>query len=308
MDSNLCKISVVMSVFNENEVWLRESINSILNQTYKEFEYIIVVDSPSIDKRNQVETIINNDKRVKLIFNEENIGLVKSLNKGMSVAKGNYICRMDADDISHVDRLEKQLKIIEEENVDFLFSDVNTIDELGNSIKKGDSIPLNEYQVKQIMKYGNISKHPTWFFKKEVFEVLGGYRDFKNCEDLDFISRAILMNYKVIRMSEVVLEYRVRMNSVSRLNSLDQFKRANKVAKYYAHNQLLTKTTIPIKLTEKESKRFSYYNSILNQAVVDRNFFNIAKSAVLDKNVFIKVMRLVRLKFALKYYLKKVEG
>ena len=109
------KISVLMTVYKENEEELKESFESIINQTYKNLEIIVVIDFPDeIWRKEFIEQY--NDKRVKVILNEENIGLPLSLNKALEVATGDYYARMDSDDISTLDRFEKQLKYIEKED------------------------------------------------------------------------------------------------------------------------------------------------------------------------------------------------
>ena len=108
------KVSVVMSVFSEPRNWLKKAINSILDQTFSDFEFIIINDNP-IRKENYLflKEIQQKDSRIIIIENKENIGLTKSLNKGLSVARGTYIARMDADDISFPTRLEKQYLFME---------------------------------------------------------------------------------------------------------------------------------------------------------------------------------------------------
>lgn len=106
MGSNISpKVSVVMSVYN-GEKYLPETIDSILNQTFKDFEFIIINDG-STDKTAKILTSYD-DPRIR-IFNQENMGLTKSLNRAISLAKGEYIARMDADDISYPERLKKQV-------------------------------------------------------------------------------------------------------------------------------------------------------------------------------------------------------
>jgi glycosyltransferase involved in cell wall biosynthesis len=109
------KLSVIMSVYKEPVEWLCQSINSILGQTYTDFEFIIICDNPNYEKGIE---LLNNyagkDNRIKLLFNETNIGLTKSLNKGVAIAEGTYIARMDADDISLPGRFERQVKLLEE--------------------------------------------------------------------------------------------------------------------------------------------------------------------------------------------------
>lgn len=111
---NTPKVSVVMSVYREPVEWLRQSIDSILNQTFRDFEYIIICDSPDYnDGITLLKEYASKDERIRLIFNESNIGLTKSLNKGLKIARGKYIARMDADDISKSTRFEKQISYLD---------------------------------------------------------------------------------------------------------------------------------------------------------------------------------------------------
>src|SRR5690348_17026682 len=106
-----------MSVYNEQDDWLKQSIESILNQTYQYFEFIIVLDNPNNKAAKRLlERYQQIDNRIKLIYNEENIGLTNSLNKALEVAKGTYIARMDADDISDPRRFEIQYNYFKDHN------------------------------------------------------------------------------------------------------------------------------------------------------------------------------------------------
>jgi len=108
-------LSVVMSVYNEPIEWIQEAIDSILNQTFNDFEFIIINDNPNKEDLRFILTEYQKvDSRVILINNSNNIGLTKSLNKGLDVSKGKYIARMDADDISLPVRFEKQVAIMED--------------------------------------------------------------------------------------------------------------------------------------------------------------------------------------------------
>ena len=104
------KISVLMSVFN-GERYLIKAIDSILNQTFKDFEFIII-DDGSMDSSNAIIRSFD-DPRVRLIENEKNIGLTKSLKKGIDLCRGEYIARMDGDDISLPERLKKQVEFMD---------------------------------------------------------------------------------------------------------------------------------------------------------------------------------------------------
>ncbi len=109
MKLNNPAVSVLMSVYNEPIEWIQEAIDSIIHQTFTDFEFIIVNDNP---KRKELATslVVNaeKDNRITVISNAENIGLTKSLNIGLKHCKGKYIARMDADDISLPQRFEKQ--------------------------------------------------------------------------------------------------------------------------------------------------------------------------------------------------------
>ena len=113
------KISVIMTVYKESKEELKESFESIINQTYKNIEFIIVIDNPKEQWR--IDFIKSyNDSRVKLVVNKENLGLPLSLNKALKLVTGNYIARMDADDISMPERIEKQLDFLKKNNYDLV--------------------------------------------------------------------------------------------------------------------------------------------------------------------------------------------
>ena len=111
--------SIILSIYNEENEVVENSINSILNQTYKNFEFIIVVDNPRMSI-NFLQKINKRDSRLKLLINQKNIGLTRSLIKAVKIAKGKYIVRQDADDISLIDRLSNAYNfIIINKSVDF---------------------------------------------------------------------------------------------------------------------------------------------------------------------------------------------
>ena len=107
-------ITVLMSVYNTEERWLRAAVDSILRQTIEDFEFIIVTDCPSDNSVNIIKEYAIKDRRIRLIENENNMGLTKSLNRGLGLAKGKYIARMDADDISLPYRFERQVRYLED--------------------------------------------------------------------------------------------------------------------------------------------------------------------------------------------------
>lgn len=106
-------MSVVMAVYNTEELWLKQSVESILKQTLEDFEFIIVLDCPTDNSAEIIREYEKNDTRIRVLVNESNLGLTKSLNRGLEIAKGKYIARMDADDVSVCYRLERQVQYLE---------------------------------------------------------------------------------------------------------------------------------------------------------------------------------------------------
>lgn len=142
------KISVIMSVYN-GMPYLKEAVQSILKQTFKDFEFIVVNDASTDDSWQYLKGL--NDKRIKLIINEKNLGLATSLNDGIKIAKGNFIARMDADDVSKPDRLEVQYKFLTKNpEIDLCGSWADIIDEKGKIVAE-KKYPVKNLDIKRVL-------------------------------------------------------------------------------------------------------------------------------------------------------------
>lgn len=206
------KISVIMSVY-DGEKYLDESIQSILNQTFKDFEFIIINDCSTDNSLYIIKQYAKNDKRIVLIQNEENIGLTKSLNKGLKIAKGKYIARMDADDVALSERFNKQYNYLEKnKNVFLLGTSAMMIDEDGNRSIKITAL-TQEKKIYSRLRKKNTIIHSSIMFRND-FELF--YREnFKYAQDYDLYLR-VLSEGKIIKnILEVLLYYRVCKNSIS---------------------------------------------------------------------------------------------
>lgn len=206
------KISVIMSVY-DGEKYLDESILSILNQTFKDFEFIIINDCSTDNSLYIIKQYAKKDKRIVLIENEENIGLTKSLNKGLKIAKGKYIARMDADDVALSERFNKQYDYLEKnKNVFLLGTSAMMIDEDGNRSIKITAI-TQEKKIYSRLRKKNTIIHSSIMFRND-FELF--YREnFKYAQDYDLYLR-VLSEGKIIKnILEVLLYYRVCKNSIS---------------------------------------------------------------------------------------------
>lgn len=206
------KISVIMSVY-DGEKYLDESIQSILNQTFKDFEFIIINDCSTDNSLYIIKQYATKDKRIVLIENEENIGLTKSLNEGLKIAKGKYIARMDADDVALSERFNKQYNYLEKnKNVFLLGTSAMMIDEDGNRSIKITAI-TQEKKIYSRLRKKNTIIHSSIMFRND-FELF--YREnFKYAQDYDLYLR-VLSEGKIIKnILEVLLYYRVCKNSIS---------------------------------------------------------------------------------------------
>lgn len=279
-------ISVIMSTYKEDEELLRESIESILNQTYKDIEFIIILDYPDNEIHQKVICeYASKDKRVHFYINQKNLGLTKSLNRGISLCTGDYIARMDADDISLSDRLEKQLNYIELHHYDLIGGITEMINEDGTTLYSIKKIPTNPKKISKCLKYGQCIAHPTWLGKREVFEKLNGYRNIPLCEDYDFTLRAVLNGYKISNLNAVVLKYRMTANSISRKNLFEQYLYMVYITNEYKKGNiaLVEKAAeyVTSKNNSKAAQKYLKANVLFNQMlqeISDRQLFSFIKN------------------------------
>lgn len=294
-------ISVIMSTYKESELQLRQSIESILNQTYEDFEYIIILDCPDNQlHKTIIESYKEKDPRVRFYINEMNIGLANSLNKGIQLANGEFIARMDADDISLPDRFKDQLKYIQDKNYDLIGGITQMIDENGDLLYSIQKVPTNYDKIKKILKYGQCIAHPTWFGKKVVFETLNGYREIPLCEDYDFTLRAVLSGYRISNLNKIVLQYRMTNNSISRQNLFEQYLYMTYITKQYKQGKISdiekAKKYVEDKNDLKQSKKYLQANILFNSMLRE----------ISQKKLLIFVKHGFQLVFTSRYYLDKI--
>ncbi|ALU14405.1 glycosyl transferase GT2 family [Eubacterium limosum] len=235
-----------MSTYHEPQEWLQLSIDSILNQTYTNLELIIVVDAPDNQRLIKlVKEYEKKDNRVKVLINNMNRGLVFSLNRALAAATGKYIARMDADDISELDRLEKQKKFIEAFQYDLVGSEIVSINEDGQVMAGINSKALVAMKtVERMLSWYDCIVHPTWFAKKDLFDTLDGYRNIGCCEDYDFLLRAVNISAKLGNVPEVLLRYRYNFSGISRQNKVKQRSTAYYIVRNRKHLENITQKDI----------------------------------------------------------------
>lgn len=206
------RISVLMSVYND-EKYLRKSVNSALEQSFSDFEFIII-DDGSTDKSLEIVKSYK-DPRIRIVRNKNNIGLTKSLNKGLQFAQGEYIARMDADDIALPDRLGKQIDFMDKNpGVGVLGTAIYVIDEAGRLITKSRK-PLTHPCCVWNLLFRNSFYHPTVMIKKDLLLSVEGYSpQHKAGQDRDLWIR-VFDKTKLANLKEPLLLHRKHRKQIS---------------------------------------------------------------------------------------------
>ncbi|MCK1981939.1 MULTISPECIES: glycosyltransferase [Peribacillus] len=245
-------VSVLMTTYNEDISWIKESIDSILLQSYKKIELIIVVDNPNnYEVINFLEEYNRKFKNMKVIINDDNIGLALSLNKAYTYSKGIFIARMDADDISNIKRIEKQVEVLmANPEVGLVASTCVKINESGQEIDVQKVGYKTDRQIKKGLKYINFLVHPSWLMRRSVFEKLKGYRNFECSQDYDFLLRMITSDYKILLIDEKLIQYRVRANSITISKAFKQHLIAEYIKMLYLERKKNKQDSFSIKKLE----------------------------------------------------------
>ena len=225
IDSQSNKISVLMSVYND-EKRVSKSIESILNQTFQDFEFLILDDCSTDNTYEICNYYAKKNQKIKLMKNHQNLGLTKSLNLLISESNYELIARQDSDDESFKQRLEIQLKIMEKHNLDACTT-LATIDEL-----KGTRPFLSHlFPKKLIIKYKNPFIHGSLLIKKRVLENVGMYDEkFKFAQDYKLMFDLIRLNHKLKIINQPIYKLNLKDN-ISTRNIKEQNYYANCVKK-----------------------------------------------------------------------------
>lgn len=196
-------ISILLPCFNSQQ-WIGESLSSILKQSYNNIELLIYNDGSTDGTLDLINSFSKSSKKIKLINSDSNKGIVIALNELVKVSQGSYIARMDADDIAHPDRLQKQIDFISTSNTDLCGS---WFTEIGGGPKRTTRWPTSHEAIEAALLFQNSICHPTVMAKRQVFDDFPYRNEFNFAEDYDFFIRAI-QKYKFANIPEALLNYR----------------------------------------------------------------------------------------------------
>ena len=210
----MVETSVIMATYKESIECLKQSIESIINQTYNDFEFIIILDNP--DNKEHIAFIndyVCKDERIKFYINDKNMGLTNTLNRGLKLAEGKYICRMDADDISYPERLMKQKKFLDKyQEYSWVGCNIDVFDQ--NGVWGERKMP--EFPIEQDYLRFSPYAHPTVMYRASIFDTNEGYvasKETLRCEDYEIFMRLRRAGLKGANIQDKLLAYRENKDS-----------------------------------------------------------------------------------------------
>ena len=262
------EVSVIMSVFNGKD-FLAESIQSVLDQSFENFEFIIIDDGSKDNSLEVIRSYEALDSRIRVIT-QKNQGLAKSLNVGIENSRGKYIARIDADDLCYESRLQKQFVFMEEnQSIDLIGSSVDVIDENGSvTASKMQASSFDEIFKKRY--FTSPILHITFFGKRSFFECNKGYREnFIFAQDYDLVLRGIDSGSIMLNINEKLVQYRDFQRKINALKFIQQFRI----------------TQLAIKLS-KERSRFGMEVSDVDQIL--KKIMEVTKLDIFIVNIFLK--------------------
>ena len=212
-DDSLLPVSVIMgTLYRRNNIQLlKRAVDSILNQTFMNLEFIICDNGSSVEAMKYLESI--DDHRIKIVRQDNCLDLASKLNLCLKEARGKYIARMDDDDLSFPNRLEKEIIFLQKyTNIGFIGCNVSLIQN-GNEVGKR---VLPEYPTVEDFYIVQPFIHPTLVFRKEVLKAVGGYSEDKDCilcEDYDLLLRIYKAGYKGANLQDVLFDYTIPLRT-----------------------------------------------------------------------------------------------
>ncbi len=235
------KYSVLMSVYHkERPEYLRDSINSMLNQTIRPDEIILVKDGPLTEALDAVINGYANNPILNIIKIEKNVGLGKALNIGLEECKNEIVVRMDTDDISKPDRCEKQLsKLKQSKNISVIGSVIGEFVGDLNNIVAYKNVPENHKAISNLMKYRNPINHVTTMYRKKDVLAAGSYQHWFLNEDYFLWIRMLEKGFKFSNINEPLVLVRITDETYIRRGGWEYFITQKRLFDYMLRNKMI---------------------------------------------------------------------
>jgi glycosyltransferase involved in cell wall biosynthesis len=216
-------VTVLMPCYNAMP-YLPMALNSIINQTYKNLEILCINDGSTDETDEILEEYAKKDSRIRVVHNETNIKLIRTLNKGIELATGEYIARMDADDISSPDRIETQMHILLSRNIDLVGTNIKVTNEKETSLKTSVLRQHSRLACFFASLFYVPVHHATIVARKNVFDKFKfKEKDYViHTEDYELFSRMLLHEVNVVNIDNTLYTVRINQQSVSRTYTDEQ--------------------------------------------------------------------------------------
>ena len=230
-----------MPVYNR-ENYLDDSIQSILKQSYSNFEFIIIDDCSTDGSKNKIKSYVKKDKRIIFLENKKNICAAKSFKKGFNIAKGAFIARMYSDDISYKDRFKKQMRLfLSWPQLSVLGTGANIINSRGQLISK-KLMPFDYHSVSKILKYSVPVFNPSVMIRASAFKIAGFLdHNMEPADDLELWLRFFSKKLIITNLQECLIDYRIHDNNLSSQRFPEQLSKTffafNKYNNYFQNQK-----------------------------------------------------------------------
>ena len=223
------RISVIMACHN-GEKYMDTAIRSILEQTFTDFELIVVEDASTDTSAERLQNWIVRDTRLRVLENPTNMGLAASLNRAVEQAQGKYIARMDVDDIALPRRLEHQLAVLEHQQIDLCGT---WMIRFGQGPERLTRYPVSQREIRTLLLFQSAFCHPSVMGRAEIFRRFRYRPDAGIAEDYDLWTRMAMNDVRMCNLPEVLMHYRCHATQVSEQGQRTQAKRAREVRARY---------------------------------------------------------------------------
>jgi len=263
------KVSVLMPVYNQKGTYLRQAIESIVNQTLTDFEFIIVDDgSTSVDCIEMLEVYAMADSRIQLIKNSENLGLSKTRNIALVAALCEYVAVQDSDDISDKQRLEKQVSFLDNNpEVVLVGSSCEVIDEKGKVLYRYETF-RDDYTLRIALAFHNNLTHGSVMMRKGAVQKVGGYSSRTPvAEDYELYAKLMTVG-NAANITEVLYQWRENPNGMSSSNRNDLLERGRMIAEKYQKSISLPDLATP--KNWKKNWKINYVGKIISPRLKKR--------------------------------------
>ncbi len=279
------KISVILPVYNSQE-FISQSINSVLNQTYKNFELIIIDDGSTDNSKEICKNLSEKDERIIFIDNLHR-GLTISLNKALEIAKGKFIARQDADDVSLPERFEKQVSWFLKNEKRVLCGTNCKILKKNNVYKNNKSLKFTNSGITKKLKYSNCFVHSSTMFLRNSAQILGNYdENLEFAQDYDLWWKLTTLG-EVGNLKEKLLVLRNREDSISVKNKNNQtLSFIKSCIKFYAYNKKI------VGINENKDIKFYEDNNLTKNKIKVMKYLYNDK---LDEKIYFKNLNLKQL-------------